>query len=141
MKITSLIQKSSYFCNLLFAISLLIFILVHDANAQGVAKRVQFAKGRTSTTIKGSVRAGKRDTYTFRAKENQAINVDVKWLGAREGNDEQLSGFIFVHPDGTEEEDPQDSYFVAGSTGDYKVIIRTKSRRSATAYVFKLTVQ
>ncbi|GEM_PF-2345722 len=125
------------------ALCLLLFAFCAPANAQksGITKRVQFAKGKTSTSIKGNVAAGKQDTYIFRAKENQSITVTVEWLGDRKGTDEQLSGFVFVHPDGTQEEDPQSDVFVAGEEGDFKVIIRTKSRRSTTAYIFKLTIQ
>lgn len=125
----------------LFTFTLFAFAL-GNANAQsGVTKRVQFAKGKTSATVKGNAAAGKKDTYIFRAKENQSIAVEVEWLGERKGTDEGLSGFVFVHADGTEEEDPQTDVFVAGETGDYKVVIRTKSRRSATRYIFKLTIQ
>lgn len=127
----------------LFLSAFVLFAFTQNANGQsgGATKRVQFARGKNSTTIKGSVAALKKDTYVFRASENQSITVDVEWLGARKGTDEQLSGFVFVHPDGTEEEDPQSDVFVAGTTGDYKVVIRTKSRRSTTKYIFRLTIQ
>lgn len=127
---------------LLFISAFILFAFTQNANAQsGATKRVQFAKGKNTTTVRGSVAALKKDTYIFRASENQSITVEIEWLGARKGADEQLSGFVFVHPDGTEEEDPQSDVFVAGTTGDYKVVIRTKSRRSTTKYIFKLTIQ
>jgi len=126
----------SGFCLLFF-----VFCLPSYAQKSGITKRVQFGKGKTSTTIKGNVAPGKKDTYIFRAKENQSITVTIEWQGKRGGLDEQLSGFVFIHPDGTQEEDPQSDVFVAGEEGDFKVIIRTKSRRSVTAYIFTLTIQ
>ena len=121
---------------------LFLALLQHTANAQsGVAKRLQFAKGKHSAIVRGNVAATKQDTYIFRAKENQSITINVEWLGERKGPDEQLSGFVFVHADGTEEEDPQSDVFVAGEDGNYKVIVRTKSRRSTTKYVLTVTVE
>lgn len=127
----------------LFLFTFIFLVLAqHTANAQsGITKRVQFPKGKHSATIRGSIAAMKKDTYVFRAKENQSITINVEWLGTRKGPDEQLSGFVFVHADGTEEEDPQSDVFVAGEDGDYKVIVRTKSRRSTTRYVLTVTIQ
>lgn len=128
----------------LFLSAIVFFAFTQNINAQSrseTMKRVQFARGKNTATIKGSVAAAKNDTYIFRANENQSITVELEWLGGRKGPDEGISGFVFVHPDGTEEEDPQSDVFVAGASGDYKVVIRTKSRRSTTKYVFKLTIQ
>lgn len=119
------------------------FVKVAAQSATGVTQRVQFEKGRFSTIIKGSVDLGNKDTYIFRARQGQEILMDVVWEGTPiDQNEEQgLSGFSFVQPDGTIFEDPQDGYFNAVSTGDYRVIIAQPYRLSSPGYTFKLTIR
>ena len=124
-----------------FAASSLVKVAAQSAT--GVTQRVQFEKGRFSTIIKGSVDLGNKDTYIFRARQGQEILMDVVWEGTPiDQNEEQgLSGFSFVQPDGKIFEDPQDGYFNAGSTGDYRVIIAQPYRLSSPGYTFKLTIR
>lgn len=111
---------------------------------RGVTQRVQFARGSSSATINGSVPLGSQDTYVFRARRGQTIIADLTWQGTRaDGNDEEqgLSGFTFISADGTVTEDPQDIYFDATVTGDYKVIVAQPYRMSSPRYTFKLTIR
>ncbi|HAX76245.1 MAG TPA: hypothetical protein DCY88_10500 [Cyanobacteria bacterium UBA11372] len=133
---------------LYFGISLTIcaacsFVKVSAQSATGVTQRVQFEKGRFSTIVKGAVEPGNKDTYIFRARQGQEIIMDVVWEGTPvDQNEEQgLSGFSFVQPDGKIFEDPQDGYFNALSTGDYRVIIAQPYRLSSPGYTFKLTIR
>lgn len=108
-----------------------------------VNQRVQFATGKSSKTIKGSVPLGRKDTYIFRARKGQTILVDVTWEGERVGGNEEqgLSGFTFVQPGGQTFEDPQDNQFTATATGDYRVIIAQPYKLTSPRYTFKLTIR
>jgi hypothetical protein len=46
-------------------------------SAQGVSKKVRFAKGTSSTTIKGGVVRGDRDRYYVGAKKGQTMTVKI----------------------------------------------------------------
>ena len=110
----------------------------------GVNRRVQFARGRSSTTIKGAIPLGKKDIYTFRARKGQTIITEVTWEGDRVDGDPQeegLSGFTFVWPNGEMMEHPQDGYFKATSTGDYRVVVAQPYKLSSSRYTFKLTIR
>jgi len=105
-------------------------------------QRVQFSAGQTSTKISGEAPLGRRDTYIFHARKGQTISGDVVWQGERavRADDQGLSGFIFVEPDGTSHKDPQDFYFEAKATGDYKVVVRAPYRMSNYKYRFELSI-
>jgi hypothetical protein len=133
---------------LYLGISLTVFaasslVKVAAQSATGVTQRVQFERGRFSTIIKGTVAPGNKDTYIFRARQGQEIIMDVVWEGTPvDDNEEQgLSGFTFIQPDGKSFENPQNAYFNAASTGDYRVIIAQPYRLSSPAYTFKLTIR
>lgn len=108
-----------------------------------VNRRVQFAPGSSSIVIKGSVPLGSKDTYVFRARKGQTIITDIRWAGSRVGgeNEEGLSGFTFIWPNGKSLPDPQDIYFKATSTGEYRVVIAQPYRLTSSKYTFKLTIQ
>jgi len=48
--------------------------------AQGVKKKVRFAKGTSSTTIRGAVIRGERDRYYIGAKAGQKMTVKISSL-------------------------------------------------------------
>ena len=48
-----------------------------SASADGVKKKVRFAKGTSSTTIKGAVIRGDRDRYIVGAKAGQTMSVKI----------------------------------------------------------------
>ena len=126
-----------------FALASTTSLLPVIAQSNGITRRVQFARGRSSTTINGSVPFGKRDTYIFRANRGQKITAFVTWQGEPVDNTEEqgLSGFNFIAPNGQAFEDPQDIYFDATSTGDYKVVVRQPYRISSPRYKFELTIK
>jgi hypothetical protein len=105
-------------------------------------ERVQFSRGQTSTRISGEAPLGRRDTYIFHVVKGQTISGDVVWQGKRVGraDDQGLSGFIFIEPDGTSYKDPQDFYFVAKATGDYRVVVRAPYRMTNYKYRFELSI-
>jgi len=113
------------YCVGAFVLTLSMLAYTPDALAQPRERveRVQFPPGQTSTKISGEAPLGRRDTYIFRARKGQTISGDVVWQGKRVGraDDQGLSGFIFVEPDGTSYKDPQDFYFVAKTTGRLSV--------------------
>jgi hypothetical protein len=58
-----------------------LFICVLSASsifADGVKKKVHFAKGTSSTTIRGGVIRGDRDRYYVGAKKGQTMTVSIK---------------------------------------------------------------
>jgi hypothetical protein len=133
---------------LYLGISLAIFgaSSLQKVNAQqrrGVTRRVQFAPGASSSIINGSVTLGNQDTYIFRTNKGQEIIVDITWKGERveRTEDQGLSGFTFITPDGQSYEDPQNDTFAATATGDYKVVIAQPYRLSNPRYTFKLTIR
>ena len=105
-------------------------------------QRVQFPPGQTATKIAGEAPLRHRDTYIFHADKGQTISGDVVWQGDRIGrNDDQgLSGFIFTEPNGKSYPDPQDFYFVAKATGDYRLVVRAPYRRTNYKYRFELSI-
>jgi len=110
--------------------------------AQQRVERVRFTPGQTSTKIFGEAPLGRRDTYIFHVVKGQTISGDVVWKGKRLGrtDDQGLSGFIFVEPDGTSYKDPQDFYYVAKATGDYRVVVRAPYRMTNYQYGFELSI-
>ncbi|OKH30423.1 hypothetical protein NIES2119_31015 [[Phormidium ambiguum] IAM M-71] len=119
---------------------------LQKANAQqrrGITRRVQFAPGASSSVINGAVTLGNQDTYIFRANEGQEITADITWQGERvdRSDDQGLSGFTFITPDGQSYEHPQNNVFAATVTGDYKVVIAQPYRLTNPRYTFKLTIR
>lgn len=128
---------------LVFTLSMLVSASHATTQQQGEKiQRVQFTPGETSTKISGEAPLGRKDTYIFQARKGQTISGDVVWQGERTGraDDQGLSGFIFVEPDGTAHKDPQDFYFEARATGDYKVVVRAPYRMTNYKYRFELSI-
>jgi hypothetical protein len=137
-------RRSLLYCGISLAVfAASSFVPVSAQSRTGVTQRVQFERGRFSTMIKGSVQPGNKDTYIFRVRQGQEIIVDVVWDGtpADENEEQGLSGFTFIQPDGNSFENPQDGYFNAASTGDYRAIIAQPYRLSSPGYTFKLTIR
>lgn len=116
---------------------------VNAQQGRGITRRVQFAPGASSFVINGSVTLGNQDTYIFRANKGQEIIADITWKGERvdRSDDQGLSGFTFITPDGKSYEHPQNDTFAATATGDYKVVIAQPYRLSNPRYTFKLTIR
>ena len=133
------------YCVGAFVLSLSMLALAQNILAQqprGKVQRIQFTSGHTSTKISGEARLSRRDTYIFHADKGQTISGNVVWQGKRAGraDDQGLSGFIFIEPAGTSHNDPQDFYFVAKTTGDYRVVVRAPYRMTNYKYRFELSI-
>lgn len=104
-------------------------------SADGVTKRIKFAKGRSSATVSGAVVRGDRDIYLIRAKAEQMMTVRIT---SREDN----AVFQVQGPDGEflqdagEEDDAKMVTNTLPFDGDYKIIVGG-TRGNAT---YRLTV-
>lgn len=91
-------------------------------SADGVTKRIRFAKGSSSATISGAVVRGDRDTYIIGAKEGQKMTVKITSL-------ENNAVFQIERPDGeylANAGDGDDAMSWSGdlpSNGDYKIVV------------------
>lgn len=104
-------------------------------SADGVTKRIKFAKGKHSATVSNSVVRGDRDTYLAGAGLGQTMTVKITSL-------EDNAVFQIEAPDGEYLEgagDGDDAMEFTGelpAKGDYKIIVGG-TRGNAT---YKLTV-
>jgi hypothetical protein len=117
-------------CSRLGATLLLLFavfsvdcaLLVHDAAADGVTSRVQFARGGSSATVKGAVIRGDRDVYIVGANGGQSMSVNISSL-------ERNAVFQIQGPDGNElrgageTDDAMEWSGVLPASGDYRIIV------------------
>lgn len=126
-------MKIRLFVSFILSILLLSFAIV--TSADGVTKRVRFAKGKSSATLSGGVVRGDRDTYILGAKAGQTMSVKITSV-------ENNAVFQIENPDGEYLEnagDGDDAMNWRGSLadkGDYKIIVGG-TRGNAS---YKLTV-
>lgn len=120
-----------------FLVLLALVAFTSEATAEGIKKRVRFARGKNSTTLNGSVIRGDRDTYLLGAREGQTMTVRITSL-------EDNAVFQIYTPGGKatlegagEGEDATEWTGEIPATGDY-VIIVGGTRGNAT---YKLTVK
>lgn len=91
-------------------------------SADGVNKRLKFAKGKHSATVSGAVIRGDQDTYTVGAREGQMMSVkitsteDNAVFQIRGANGEYLQ-------DAGEGDDATEISSDLPATGDYKIIV------------------
>ncbi|HRI03736.1 MAG TPA: hypothetical protein PLL77_08340 [Pyrinomonadaceae bacterium] len=104
-------------------------------SADGVTKRIRFAKGKHSATVSNSVVRGDRDTYIAGAGTGQTMTVKITSL-------EDNAVFQIEAPNGEfldgagETDDAMEFTGELPSKGDYKIIVGG-TRGNAT---YKLTV-
>lgn len=118
-------------------LAFLLLISAPIAHADGIkTEAVQFAKGSTSATIKGSLKGDQTIDYTLRARAGQTMNVT---LATKHG-----ANYFNVLPPGSNDE----AIFVGSSDGnewtgtlptdgEYKVrvyLMRSAARRNETAF-------
>lgn len=119
----------------ILAFLLITFCLTVGVSADGVNKRIKFARGKTSAVVSGAVIRGDRDTYTVGAKTGQKMTVKITSVEKNAVFQIQTPNGIFVA--GADEGD--DAMNWSGSlpeTGDYQIIVGG-TRGNAT---YKLTV-
>ena len=122
---------------ILFSILLTVAVLGLAAatSADGVTKRVKFAKGKHSATISGAVIRGDRDTYILGAASGQTMTVGITSL-------EKNAVFQIEAPNGGylegagEMDDAMSFKGELPQKGDYRIVVGG-TRGNAT---YKLTV-
>ncbi len=112
-----------------------VFGLAGITSADGIRKRLKFAKGKSSATVSGAVIRGDRDTYIVGAREGQTMRVRITSLEKNavfqiEGAD---GNYL---PDAGEEDDATNWTGDLPQTGDYEIIVGG-TRGNAS---YKLTV-
>ncbi|HEY7913396.1 MAG TPA: hypothetical protein VIG62_15895 [Blastocatellia bacterium] len=93
------------------------------SEAEGVKKRVRFARGETSAAIEGSVIRGERDTYLLGARAGQSMTVRVTSL-------EENAVFQIYEPGGKkalkgagETDDATNWSGELPVSGDYRIVV------------------
>jgi len=111
---------------------------------KGITKRVALSKTKPCVVLEGSVQPKKFDTYIFKARKGQTVIAGPYYYGEetdRPTDDEQgLSGFVIVMPNGEKSEDPQDDQFQADKSGEYKILVRPAYKRTTGKYALKISV-
>ena len=116
-------------------LTVIVLSLAAVTTADGVTKRIRFAKGKHSATVSNSVVRGDRDTYIAGAGAAQTMTVKITSL-------EDNAVFQIEAPNGEfldgagETDDAMEFTGELPSKGDYKIIVGG-TRGNAT---YKLTV-
>lgn len=116
-------------------LAIVVFGLASITSADGITKRIKFARGKSSATVSNSVVRGDRDTYIIGAKAEQMMTVKITSL-------ENNAVFQVMGPDGAYLQDAGEEDDATGVTnslpydGDYRVVVGG-TRGNAT---YKLTV-
>ena len=109
-----------------------------------ITKRVALSKTKPCVVLEGSVQPKNFDTYIFKARKGQTVIASPYYYGEetdRPADDEQgLSGFVIVMPNGEKSEDPQDDQFQAEKSGEYKILVRPAYTRTTGKYRLKISV-
>jgi len=118
-----------------FLLITLALSLASITSADGIRKRLKFAKGKSSTTVSGAVIRGDLDTYIVGAREGQTMRVRITSL---ENNAVfQIEGADGSYLSGAGEEDDATNWSgELPATGDNKIIVGG-TRGNAS---YKLTV-
>lgn len=126
-------MKTRILTTILLALFALSFAIA--TSADGITKRVKFAKGKSSTVISGAVIRGDVDTYIVGAKSGQKMTVKVTAL-------EDNAAFTIEGPDGNyvsfagEMDDATNVTATLPATGNYRIEVGG-TRGNAT---YKLTI-
>lgn len=117
---------------------MLLFVTCAFAAQEGLTKRVRFARGRTTATLKNSVVRGTLDRYTLGARAGQKMSVHITSV-------ERNAVFTIYTPDGGTLEgarEGQDASKWSGelpASGDY--VIEVGGTRGNATYTLKITVR
>jgi hypothetical protein len=111
-------------------------IAIGTISAQGVRKKVHFAKGTSSATFSGAVIRGDRDRYLVGAKEGQTMTVNISSLEKNAVFQVYLEGEQQTLPGAGEDDDAMKWSGELPSDGEY-VIVVGGTRGNAT---YKLTI-
>lgn len=116
----------------------LIGLFAVSINAQTV-HRVKFPKNVKMVVLRDSANRKQTDTYIFRLRKGERADALVIWTGRNISvkNEDVLSGFSIQYPNGKKFEDVQDGIITATRSGDYKVLVTPRHRK--TSYRYKIT--
>lgn len=106
----------------ILAFLLLTVCLTVGVSADGVNKRIKFARGKSSSVISGAVVRGDSDVYTIDAKARQKMTVKITSVEKNAVFQIQTPNGVYVA--GADEGD--DAMIWSGSlpeTGDYQIIV------------------
>ena len=118
-----------------FLLAVFVLAMASITSADGITKRIKFARGKSSATVSGAVIRGDRDTYILGASVGQRMTVRITSL-------EDNAAFQVMDDDGNylqnagEEDDATNWTGKLPWTGDYKIIVGG-TRGNAS---YKLTV-
>jgi hypothetical protein len=118
---------------LLFTICLFTFATIHAQGGKAEAGRIQFAKGKTSTTLVGTLKHGEQQEYVFAAKAGQTVMIknSTPAFDFRVFSEESF-------PDGDFDSSPTYTFQIPAD-GDYDFFVRRKVGGPKRA-TFRLTL-
>ena len=129
-------MKLRIFLSFLLTISMLTIASI--TSADGITKRVKFARGKHSATVSGGVIRGDRDTYLVGAKEGQTMTLKIT-------SPENNAVFQVMDAEGNYLQDAgeeDDATSLSGNlplTGDYKIIVG--GTRGNASYKLTITIK
>lgn len=134
-------EKKNFMKTKLMIAFALTFLFTANIFAQGgkaEPNRIEFAKGKSSIVLNGTLANDEQMEYVFGAKEGQKITLKVSSSPKGKFFDFDLAG------DGFELETERDYYddytFTAPETGDYLVFVRKRPTEKVTRAKFFLTL-
>ncbi|MGD9588036.1 MAG: hypothetical protein AB7Q37_06900 [Pyrinomonadaceae bacterium] len=122
----------------LLVLSALLAATALTAANDGVTKRIKFAKGKSSATVRGAVVRGDRDTYIVGARAEQMMSVTISSI-------EDNAVFTVQGPDGEflqdagEEDDAKGVTVPLPLNGDYR--IKVGGTRGNATYRLTVTIR
>lgn len=129
-------MKLRIFVSFLLTVSML--ALASITSADGITKRIKFARGKSSATVSGAVIRGDRDTYILGARVGQIMTVRIT-------SPENNAVFQVMNDDGEYLQDAGEKDDATNWTGklpwsgDYKIIVG--GTRGNASYRLSVAIQ
>ena len=106
---------------------------------EGVKKKVRFAKGTSSTTIKGGVIRGEQDRYYIGAKAGQTMTVNISSVEKNAVFQIYLEGEHETLPGAGEEDDAMKWSGQLPSDGEYVIVVG--GTRGNASYTLTISIK
>ena len=132
------LRKRRFDAPLLVLICVLL-LAASSALAQGVRKKVRFAKGASSATIKGAVVRGDRDRYIVGASGGQTMTVTISSLEKNAVFQIYLAGEQETLEGAGEGDDATRWSGILPANSDYVIVVG--GTRGNASYTLKITVK
>ena len=123
----------------LIALAGILALAVSTTFAAGVRKKIRFAKGKTSATLKGAVVRGDRDRYMLNARKGQAMTVNVTSLENNAVFQIYLPGEQESHPGAGTGDDATSWTGELPANSDYVIVVG--GTRGNASYTLKVSVK